>query len=264
MVRLYMAKYFLALLLAAVPPGFGQQLAHRFLVPIVAQEQPGAYGSIWTSTLRVYNAGPENVVLYPAPTCESGLCSDLTPVDNGYERSFALSKFPPDAPPGRVLYVYEGPATLFFHLRVRDMSRAAQSMGVQIPVIPEADLFRDEIALLGVPGDARFRHTLRIYDINNQPSSFRIRVFSDLQLIHEETITLFMNLVDPGVQPREEVIGPSAAQLDFRDRIPDGEHLYYLTIEPLQESLFWAFLSITNNETQEVTLVLPNSSRNGS
>jgi hypothetical protein len=261
-----MTKYLLALLLAAASPGSAQESVERFLVPIVAQEQPGAYGSIWTSTLRVYNAGHESVVLYPAPTCESGLCSDLTPADAGYERSFALYKFPPDAPPGRVLYVYEGPATLFFHLRVRDMSRAAQSMGVQIPVIPEADLFRDEVALLGVPGDARFRHTLRIYDINNQPSSFRIRVFSGLQRIHihEETITLFMNLVDPGVQPREEVIGPSAAQLDFRDRIPDGDHLYYLTIEPLQESLFWAFLSITNNETQEVTLVLPNSSRNGS
>lgn len=251
--------FFLAILLAVIAPAHAEEPTPRFLVPLVAQEQPGAHGSVWTTTLRVYNAGDESVLLYPAPIC-AGLCGDLTGVSSGHEQSFDLYRFPADAPPGRVLYVYDAPVRLFFQLRVRDESRAAQSMGVQIPIIPEASLFREPIALLGIPGDARFRHTLRIYDIDNHPSQFRIRVMQGLQTVHEETVMLQVNEIDFGSERREDVIGPSAVQLDFRGRIPSEDQLYYLTIEPLQDSPFWAFLSVTNNETQEVTLVLPNPS----
>lgn len=255
-----MKKLYLLSLIFVAATSFAQTWNARFLVPLVAQEQAGGHGSVWSTRMWAYNAGTEGVILYPTSLCKTAMCTIFTPVSAGRPGEIEFLRVLPGTPPGQILYADSTEELdVFLSLRVRDESRNAASMGVQIPVIRDSELFETPISLPGVPGDLRFRHTLRIYDIANEPSSFRVKVLDDLgRILVEETVTLTVN---PGTADATGLdFGPSAAQLDFRNRIPLDEGAYAVTVEPLQESRFWAFLSVTNNETQEVTLVIPNPS----
>ena len=249
------------ILLNVLPLFFATTLLAQeaILLPLVAASQPGAHGSQWTTELWAYNQGFATMWLDPAIDCGVPTCvpASLRPLE---AEQLHLSGMPPNLPPGRLLYAYGineiDPEDLVLNLRVRDESRAGQSMGVQIPVVRRSELFTSSLVLLNIPGDARFRHTLRIYDPSNQPATFRLRLRHGDAILSEQMVTTTVNEETFGMAGRGPW-APSAAQLDLRAIIPAEEKRYHLTIEPLQPSSYWAFLSITNNGTQEVTIITP-------
>ena len=77
-------------------------------------------------------------------------------------------------------------------VRVHDTSRDASSFGVEIPVVSDLD-FAATVRLAGIPTDARFRSTLRVYayDARNfGPVTLRVRDADDGTLLATVPVAL--------------------------------------------------------------------------
>ena len=227
----------------------GDDHFERILLPLFLPPVNGAFGSLFHTEFRaaavrrpeetvdihglisnclfVCPPGPELVTLFPGQSVSS---PEL--VLNGK--------------PGRFIYVPDAQVeTLAMSLLVRDVSRANLSAGTSIPIVRESELITNRLVLLNVPTDPRFRNTLRIYS----PIAWPIRV----------TIT-GRQPVDIFLPPGADVFDPAyAAFTDF----PIGAGTVDVTVEPTPNMLpvvpppFWAFVSVTNNETQLITVIVP-------
>ncbi|HEX7150887.1 MAG TPA: IPT/TIG domain-containing protein [Thermoanaerobaculia bacterium] len=119
-------------------------------------------------------------------------------------------------------------------LRVRDESRAATTYGTEVPIVRVAD-FPDGVQLYPVPIGGDFRQTLRLFHERNEAT---IAFWDGKELIHSMTTAL--RSVDLGSMP----------ELAGHDRIR-------ITVNGGVFNPLWAYVSVTHNETQHVTLVTP-------
>jgi hypothetical protein len=252
-------------LLAAISPIRAEEL-ERTLIPIAttAITVPGAHGAQWETAFVAYNSGDEDLFiryldaacLHISP-CPEGLAIE----PNRVTREFRWARGP-DAgttyPPGVLIYLPpEAAGNLHFHLRIRDVSRAAESAGTEIPVVREPDFRSGPIHLLDVPADPFFRAHLRLYGPDGVGGSFLVGFFDQEtnMLLAQETISLQAH-----VSGFSHFFPDYAEIAGIQERHPMllGSELVRVAIEPLTPGLrFWAFISITNNETQHVTLVTP-------
>lgn len=234
----------------------------RVLIPVAINGQmPGAHGSRWTTELIGRNTHTSYVkVSRETPTRPCAITCPRTPAD-------PQSTFTPVlggmlTGPGVFLYVDDPADRVLFTLRIKDVSRQAQTAGTEIPVVREADTFTGTMHILDVPLDARFRQTLRIYDWNGPANrSARVRIYRDDENVPVVDAELMLGPVlfteiDP-VYPD----APGYLQMgDFLANWPQlaGATRARLEIEPASPGLrFWAFVSVTNDETQHVTTILP-------
>lgn len=152
---------------------------------------------------------------------------------------------------------------LVFNSRVQDISRQAQSSGTEIPVVRENE-FADSVTLLNVPGDPRYRILLRVY---TRTSAADVRVRVEHQF--EVNVVTPPPVFDPPVDTVIHLDAPSAignggiSSFGYPGyaTMAIGSHPYRLQITVTSLSgapnNLWALLSITNNETQEVTTITP-------
>lgn len=222
-------------------------------VPPSTAGRPGANGANWVTRIVISN--DSNV-----------------PV-----QAFFHARYPFTLDPGKariwgeVLYLH-GPIAPFFlyvksefsdhvhfHLRSADTSREALSFGTEIPVIREKEARTGKIDLMDVPVDTRFRRTLRIYGgfghtTLTEAITMTVRVFpleSD-QLLSESVVTLAWGG------------GPYPFYPAYRefDPVPSGSTLsterVRIQLEPVNQTVrYWAFLTVTNNETNHITTITP-------
>ena len=160
-----------------------------------------------------------------------------------------------------------------FSLRVRDISRVAEGLGTEVPVVRESDMFREpatdpltgstragrierngDVALLDVPRDARYRTKVRMYAF----------VVDEVEIDGNDPV---LHVVKPDGTTVEEIpvhFSPSCAGAECPlyaevDLQPQSEGERADLFLHLREGwLTWAFASVTNNETQQVTIVSPN------
>ncbi|HVR42295.1 MAG TPA: hypothetical protein VMS56_02520 [Thermoanaerobaculia bacterium] len=171
--------------------------------------------------------------------------------------------------PGVFLYVHQGESELLrFNLRTQDVSRQHLTFGTELPVIRDDEVFTTSLNLFPVPTDGGFRQTLRIYDFDANPTSqIRVRIY-DTQfgpsaagnLLVEEIVTL-ASPTPNGPDPERPDRPGFGQRLDLVDLYPvlAGSQYVRIEIEPMTSGLrFWAFVSVTNNETQHVTTITPN------
>jgi hypothetical protein len=255
-------------LLAAISPIRAEEL-ERTLIPIAttATIVDGSHGSRWETELWLYNGTEEDLSLrYLDWTClhisPCGTGARIGP-QSTWRASTAHAplvnhpEFGPSPPGVLIFYPRAVSDRLHFRLRVRDVSREAESAGTEVPVVRETDFLIGPVHLLDVPTDLRFRTHLRLYGPDEQHGSFLVRFF-DLEsgsLLAEELVALEEHPVPlTGANPYyAEIAG-------LTERFPAiaSTSLVRVAIEPLTPGLrFWAFISITNNETQQVTLVTP-------
>ncbi len=222
----------------------------RLLVPLLTPPAQGAHGSVFKTELRAYNRSRANpitiegvgancTVLCATPIIDLLPGDELPPEDVTYAGS-----------PGRFAYVARGDADdLWTSLRVFDTSRSAENYGTTIPVVRERDMFiARAIAFSGIPTDPRFRNTLRIYSV--QPAEVFVDI--DTATSHESRQITLQGATDP-FTPAYAVIGdlPSGVgPLRITILPPGPEELGFAT--PM-----WAFVSVTNNDTQMITIVTP-------
>lgn len=223
----------------------------RLLLPVFTDPVHGAFGSEFHTTLLLTNknAGQEAPVYGLEPVCYVSAC-----IGWDYFNDFlAITDFGGqpdvyyDGTPGRFVYVPKTAlSSIAANLRVHDVTRSALNFGTEIPIVRAREFKDDKIVLTGVPTDPRFRNTLRIY------STMPMRV-----------------AVTVGNNP------PVAVQLDGATDIfdpaygaftgfPAGETSVNVTIQPEHLTIppplpieLWAFITVTNNETQAISTITP-------
>ena len=222
----------------------------RILFPVLFNSK-GAHGSEWVSEAAVHNPGRwfvENFNRIDTLPCIDWGCTDLLSPNgflsfggSGYANGVALLVPRPEA------------EHVAFSLRVRDVARQAEGFGTEVPVVREADLYRDEtLTLLDVPLDPRYRTKLRLYAFG--------QAFSGFVALHKPEdgarVTAF------SVPMRQSCSGLSCAWTPWYGEVdlPAGaanERVNVYTSPGGYGAMTWAFASITNNDTQQVTIVTP-------
>ncbi|HKS21831.1 MAG TPA: hypothetical protein VJZ76_03450 [Thermoanaerobaculia bacterium] len=229
----------------------------KVLVPIaLPQEVPGAFGSLWATRLRVRNNGTQPITVAPNPgaTCGSTVCPSFQVAGQTTVSPLVAIAYPY---PGAFLYVTPG-ANASFNTRIQDLSRQSLTWGTEIPVVREADVFTDTLTLINIPTDDRFRSALRIYDFDGaSKNSVRVRVFAD----DETTPVADTELVLATPSGINDSNIPGFAQIgSIVDAYPALRSATTTRVEitPVAAGTrIWAFVSVTNNETQHVTTITP-------
>lgn len=211
----------------------------RVLLPIV-YNGPGAFGSQWVTETNLESRSLTFDWFhdFERAACKDGGCS--TPPQ--------LSDFR-DHPAGLMVTVPRRQSQyVTFSMRVRDTSRSDRSWGAEVPIVREADL-RQELVFNHVPFDPRYRLALRLYSMRGDPRVWVVRS-------GEERKTLQLNgpcAVAPCASEQ-----PSFVTFELNQLFPNlaGTGARQVRIEESMD-LKWGFITVTNNETQEVTVISP-------
>ena len=246
----------------------------RVLVPVF-NFGGGAGGSAWFSNFDlVSTTGAFDLarpVLKDRAACEFFCPCETKARVEGEKSETLCPQF--EHPYGLLLWVPRTVSRRDVHtyLRVHDTSRDAERAGTQIPVIWEEDLFGGTMMLLDVKTEPRFRSTLRLYDAFQFPTEFSLRFYDMAEfrkgirkLLAEERVSVDVaETSNPRfpLRPAALTIGnivarwPALAAAESVAIEVIGSHA--IVSPPQYEYRFYAFASITNNTTHEVTIVSP-------
>jgi hypothetical protein len=234
------------------------QQFEKILLPIMTHGIAGAYGSFWKSDLVVLNHGVQPFLVVPELGSCGILCPDRHAKPGVVYTPETVQTFEPF--PTVFLFAESGHADeLTVNLRIQDVSRQALTWGTEIPVVRERDVFTGRLDLINVPLDARFRQALRVYDFDSREGrQVRLQIYgSDPSIALVDTILSLTS--PPGTVNVREL--PGYAQISpLADAFPQlaGQSRVRLQLTPVTEGLrFWAFVSVTNDETQHVTTIAP-------
>lgn len=234
----------------------------RVLIPIVVSRGlPGAFGSLWTSELWVRNAGDQTAwITEGPPVCNIG-CDE----DHHVLFPRTTVSLPPGGRaldhPGYLVHVQRG-RDIAFNLRVRDLSRADGSWGTELPVVRESELLRGDTELINIPNEDGFRVLLRVYDPSALPArSVRVRVYPVRgdSLLGERWLALD-DVKLPFPVP-DFPYHPGYAEVYLSETsFPGiaGHERLRIELRPEPGDFgYWAFATVTHNETQHVTTITP-------
>lgn len=227
----------------------------------VAYRGAGALGSQWETEISLRN--DNNHVLTPFWSHFGTRCNP--PCDARPRPRSTLIIRDLNIPPGFVEHFSrQDMPSLAFGTLIRDRSRQAEALGTEIPVVRERDLFDRKFHLLNVPTDPRFRVALRLYDLEGglvvtpeqgRPRTITVR-FQTMD--SDDTIAALHVPLLPTVAytPAFAIIG------DLVATVPElaGKGPLRIEIDPdvaPGQRTVWGFVSVTNNETQHVTVISP-------
>jgi len=245
------------------PDELDPSVFERVLVPLMF-EGPGAFGSQWTTELRIFN----------------GSFFSIDPLNRFNLPCQGPYGCPPQIPANKVLrlgvpqlgqwqhgYVlavpHEVASDLHYGLHIRDLSRQGEGWGTEIPVIP-ASAMTDSVTLLDVPLDDRYRRSLRVYGIDAIDGTKVTLIWhrdSGSQAYEHITLrTLGRCVTEPCwlPEPAGAVIPLEKPFPQYPEEFQNGDRvrLELRTVAPAGAKI-WAFVSLTNNETQQVTTITP-------
>jgi hypothetical protein len=167
--------------------------------------------------------------------------------------TFIPFKKAPATAPGWVAEVH---GDIDLHLTFFDESHRSVDAGTELPVVREEQFTSERFFLLPEPLLRGYRYLLRVYAFDE--TQVHVRVFG-------------ANMIDP-LKKLDRVIAltklddvdivgrPAYAQIDLTpifNVYEDPERLPIIEITSATSEPVWAFLSQTNNETQQVTVTTP-------
>jgi hypothetical protein len=236
----------------------------RILIPLIDPEAPGANGALWRTEVSMLVMAETAAEIHPT-VCEVVLeCFPFEPplrrqfdlLTSGYNVSSGAG--------GQFIYVRaEDAGKVRLNARVYDASRTNATAGSEVPVVREPLFHTDAVELLNIPIHSQYRHTLRIYDADARDGArVAIRIYAAGE--EQPRATVIRTLSVPARNYRTTTallpVRPAYTQLDPIDLLPNGADFRTMRIEvePLDAGLrVWAFASITNNETNHVTVISP-------
>jgi len=244
----------------------------RVLLPLyIPQPVSGAYGSLWQSQFAVHNGSAiRPYIIEPCPDgCPANLFADEELVPNETETVLPVRyPAPTNGIAGAVLYLSPEPASgdqpgapaddassVAFQLRIADLSRSAIAAGTEIPVVRESEFRTSTVHLLNIPTDPKFRLALRIFEMNLDRADFTVRVIDQAT-----NAVLASSLVTTSAPPQPALrFTPGFAEMNnILSSLTNAPQNIRVEIEPVTSGLaFWAYVSITNNDSQQITLVTP-------
>jgi hypothetical protein len=262
-VAVILAAIFSSPIVATTPPRY-----QRVLVPLSVADLAGANASVWTTELWAVNASSQPMEL-PSLPCIVGVatqCADSPSVPPN--RTVKLAPLGNSHFPGVLILVpSELSSSANFTLHVRDLSRQSESWGTEIPVVREQSFFASStrVSVANIPFGPDYRQTLRIYALDDHGVGARFRV--SLYAVESASDRLLQQIevkLDAPPVPPPNQIGSPLVQLAITEIFAvdaGGADRVRVTIEPIYSSFapwaYWAFVSITNNKTQQVTTAVP-------
>jgi len=234
------------------------------LVPINPGIVPGVAGTQWQTLLWVSNSGSSDVTFDCSPINASPTQCPLT------VRAHTMGSFP--VPYAELPHqgFFAGPITpligqvvtpdqISFSLRTTDMTTAATSNGIEIPLPRPSDFHNATITLAHIPLSSQFRTRIRLYGLENGTATVRV---VDPSGTVQFTATVNLTGVDTASLPPnnssiQAIRWPSYAEV----AIPDGLFAAVARVEITPSELLrvWGFASVTNNITQQFTVVAPST-----
>ena len=210
----------------------------RVLLPFVINTT-GQLNSNWQTQVLIHNANGQPLVLPPTTVMPFSTTSVVF--------------FPSSGNPSLFLDV---PAALADHvitsIRVHDVTRDADSWGVEIPGIPESQ-FGPAMIIAGIPADARFRTLLRLYGDGGTVGTATVTLRDDATGALIDRVTVPLLLGDTSA-PAYGQLALDALLLPVASAHPTVRA--EITNASAAAPPLWAFVTITNNITQQVTTLL--------
>jgi hypothetical protein len=226
----------------------------------------GSNGTRWDTDFWLRNNGGQPVQLAPWP-CETEVCPAVVPFTTTVPAGTTRHDLPPffrapNANPSRVLFVSKpGAKDVSMQLRVADASRAALNGGTELPVVRDGELLTGIAELLNVPYDpAHFRLSLRIYDLAYSQSKFRVTLYVNedggpTSGLHSIELTAATDQTGD-FRSQAAYVEYNFGDLESLNRaFPNGLRVEIAPQTP--GSRYYPLISVTNNETQLITLVTP-------
>jgi hypothetical protein len=245
----------------------GEEAWEKVLLPVYLDAPlVGSNGTRWDTDFWLRNNGGEDVQLAPWP-CETEVCPAVVPFTTNVPPGNTRHGLPPffrapNANPSRVLFIDKSRAKgVSMQLRVADVSRATLNGGTELPVVHDGQLLTGIAELLNVPYDAgHFRLSLRIYDLAYSQSKFRVTIYANEEGgpasgLHSVELTAATG------ETGEFRTQAAYAEYNFGElaslnrNFPNGLRVEIAPLTP--GSRYYPLISVTNNETQLITLVTP-------
>ncbi|HUR81314.1 MAG TPA: hypothetical protein VM733_11145, partial [Thermoanaerobaculia bacterium] len=238
----------------------------RYLVPVTGEMIAGANGSQWKGELTFFNGSAFEAIVVgpfgnpgqlspPAPNADFIAPQFTTKpmlFGNGTGGAFVYVPLPLDSQVKK-------------SLRVRDVSRTANSWGAAIPFVSKDEL-ADTITLIDIPTDSQYRATLRVYDCGiNDDVPVRVTIYSPILSQPLAQLELTAHATHLFTEDPAMPFYPAYAQVDLlTPAIRAATPTIRVQIENLGRPLIspsiptmWAMVSVTNNDTQQVTMITP-------
>jgi hypothetical protein len=210
----------------------------------VSFQGPGALGSQWVT--ENFISWPGAFFRDPLPCCASFIAGTWAQLLNNTN------------PWGNVLYAIRGTADdLDVSSRIRDTTRQAETAGTEVPVVRERD-FRSRLSFINVPVNSRYRVMLRLWAIGDDPhfnAALPVSLpsapvpFLPVPLAKIAGTAMWFGSIDVTSLLTRTPSSPSTVQV-----YPTA---YQAGAVSLAFPHIWGMLSITNNETQQVTIISP-------
>lgn len=226
----------------------------RVLFPVFFSG-PGAFGSFWETHAAIENRANGFVGEWRTLTEDPSIpCTRpipcLGPVHPGAAAYAVPSLF---SRPQGLLYFPErrNAASLRYALHVLDTSRSAQDLGTQIAVVTPRQTTYD-ISLLDIPTDARYRRTLRIFDIDGVERSVTVFVLPMGQPAPGTAFSVALS-TGCGQTPCDT---PAFASVNLDPIVANFAGVTAVRVHvssPMHDARLFAVATVTNNDTQHVT-----------
>jgi hypothetical protein len=235
----------------------------RILVPIYLDGTTmGGHGSAWETEFYLRNNGEENLEVAPWP-CEFEVCLPVVPLTKIVLPGQTLRELPVffrplNGNPSRLFYVRRNvSAVASMNARIFDRSRDAIDAGAEIPIIRDNELLTNTVRLHGVNVEEQFRIMLRVYEVGQDEARFRVRVFEENAGRGATPLREFEMQTRSNETGEFRTLAAYAEDGTLSTLVGSADEVR-VEVEPLTEgSRFWAFIAITNNDTQRTTLITP-------
>jgi hypothetical protein len=247
---------------------------YRILLPIYFEHPiQGAYGSVWEARFAIHDQSRCTYIIPwcspppggPITGCILNLSADeeLMPGETEIALPVRYPK-PANGVAGAVVYIQRetnnipllcasanDSELLSFQLRIADLTRSATAAGTEVPVVRESSFRTSILEILDIPVDPRFRLVLRLFEMNLDRAAFAVRVYdhaTNARLSSREVVTS---------TPPQGALRFQPGFAEITDLGTDAGNIR-VEIEPLTNgAAFWSYVSVTNNDSQQVTLVTP-------
>jgi hypothetical protein len=217
------------------------------MVPVLVDNLPGAMGSVWHTDLWITNVSSQPVVYAIAPCLLACCCAEFNTMAPQSTRRFGDNH-----PRGRYFAALES-GSIQLEVRLRDLSRTGSSAGVETPVVRGDEFRTDELNLIAVPRDPKFRVLVRFYMIDKALPLNVDQVDALGNVLRTDQVQL-----DPPSSEFTYGLSPAYGQLSLDTGTQQAAEPVRIRIKAIYPgAYFWGFASVTNNDTSEVTLILP-------
>jgi hypothetical protein len=250
----------------------------RLLVPIAPtiEPVPGAFGSRWSTQLLFRNATSSQVGVR-GPICPPVFILAPCGPEVVLAPDSVFTAYASPSPGVASIFVYvpkSAAGSIPMSLKIRDLSRQLETWGTAIPIVRQSE-FRNHLELLDIPIASKviflppinapatgFRATLRIYAADSSPVPVRLRIYpleGNSQVALVDTRLQLSGIVS--LAPILFPTVPGFVQVGSLDQYPElgagGRVRLVIDTELPESTPIWAFVSLTSNATQHVTIVAP-------